>query len=317
MTMRNAPFIVALVAVLLPTVGSWSVAEESLIFHKPIRLQAEGKDIDVGDAWGHAGPCPADVDGDGLRDLVVGDYSGKFRVYRNVGSNRAPRYAAASYLMAGGVEAKVPIYCCIGSSPFFVDFDGDGVLDMISGSYDPGECYLFRGLGSVKYAARETIVDKAGKPVLRCPEQTQVYQSFGSWPVMVDWDDDGNLDLLVGAFEGTMFVRRNEGSRQKPEFAAAKLVVQADGKELKLPDTRHAAPAIIDWDQDGRRRIFCRAATAGAVYFYRNVSRTGGSMVCSGPGVDFQSSRDRRRRVIGARRRACARHSNADRSRRL
>jgi hypothetical protein len=50
------------------------------------------------------------VDGDGRRDLLVGDFGGLFRLYRNVGTERAPRYAAAETLKAGGEEAKVPIY---------------------------------------------------------------------------------------------------------------------------------------------------------------------------------------------------------------
>ena len=29
-----------------------------------------------------------------------------------------------------------------------MDFDGDGTLDLVSGSYDPGELYLFRGQAS-------------------------------------------------------------------------------------------------------------------------------------------------------------------------
>ena len=51
-----------------------------------------------------------DVDGDGLRDLVVGDFSGKFRVFRNVGSNDRARYGEQTYLEAGGELAQVPIY---------------------------------------------------------------------------------------------------------------------------------------------------------------------------------------------------------------
>jgi hypothetical protein len=52
-----------------------------------------------------------------------------------------------------------------------VDFDADGIDDLISGSYDPGEIYLFRGEGKGKFKARETITDKSGKPVLRKPNQ--------------------------------------------------------------------------------------------------------------------------------------------------
>jgi hypothetical protein len=76
----------------------------------PVRLKATGKDIDSGPHWAHSGPCLHDVDGDGKRDLLVGDYSGLFRLYRNVGTEKEPDYAAAEVLKAGGEDAKVPIY---------------------------------------------------------------------------------------------------------------------------------------------------------------------------------------------------------------
>jgi hypothetical protein len=79
-------------------------------FHAPARLSAADGVIDSGPSWGHAGPWVEDVDGDGRRDLVVGDFSGLFRLYRNEGTNQEPRYAAAVNLEAGDADAKVPIY---------------------------------------------------------------------------------------------------------------------------------------------------------------------------------------------------------------
>jgi hypothetical protein len=79
-------------------------------FHAPMRLSTADGVIDSGPSWGHSGPWVEDVDGDGRRDLVVGDFSGLFRFYRNEGTNTAPRYAIAVNLQAAGADAKVPIY---------------------------------------------------------------------------------------------------------------------------------------------------------------------------------------------------------------
>jgi len=86
------------------------VRVERGIFHPPVRLTAADGMIDSGVSWGHSGPWIVDVDGDGLKDLVVGDFSGFFRFYRNIGTNEEPRYAKAVNLRAGGVDAQVPIY---------------------------------------------------------------------------------------------------------------------------------------------------------------------------------------------------------------
>lgn len=155
-----------------------------------------------------------------------------------------------------------------------MDFDGDGKLDLVSGSYDPGELYLFRGEGNGKFATREVIKDKSGKPILKTPNQKQPVESFGSWMALVDWDDDEDLDILAGTFEGWMFLRRNEGSRKEPAYATGNEWVKVGAKRLRVPGGAHANPVVADWDGDGRWDIITGAGDGG-VYWYRNVGQKG------------------------------------------
>ena len=155
-----------------------------------------------------------------------------------------------------------------------MDFDGDGILDLVSGSYDPGELYLFRGLGKGRFAAREVIRDKSGKPILKVPNQKDKVESFGSWMTLVDWGDRGVLDILVGTFDGMMFLRRNEGTRTKPVFSDKNEWIMVGNKRLRVPGGEHANPVIADWDGDGLWDILTGSGEGG-VYWYRNIGKKG------------------------------------------
>ena len=74
-------------------------------FEPPVRMRAAGEVIEVEDS-GHAAPCLADVDGDGRKDLVVGQFAGgRMKVYRNLG---AGRLAEGRWLEVEGLPAEVP-----------------------------------------------------------------------------------------------------------------------------------------------------------------------------------------------------------------
>ncbi|QDV39241.1 FG-GAP repeat domain-containing protein [Tautonia plasticadhaerens] len=155
-----------------------------------------------------------------------------------------------------------------------MDFDADGTLDLISGSYDPGELYLFRGRGEGDFDPPEVIKDRDGRPILKVPDQKDRVESFGSWTTLVDWDYDSDLDILVGTFDGLIFLRRNQGTRAEPAYATANEWVKVGEKPLRLPGGEHANPVTCDWDGDGRWDIVAGAADGG-VYWYRNAGRPG------------------------------------------
>lgn len=94
----------------------------------PVALQAGGELIDA--VVGHAAPHMFDVDGDGLRDLLVGEFgretfdverlpedpklrsmgfaNSQLRVYRNIGTNAAPAYGSFEYLPTVDGFASIP-----------------------------------------------------------------------------------------------------------------------------------------------------------------------------------------------------------------
>jgi hypothetical protein len=76
--------------------------------HLPVQIQAGGLPLDV-QREGHSAPFAGDIDGDGIRDLLVGQYEqGRLRIYRNLGTNAEPRFDAHTWLTAGGQTGRVP-----------------------------------------------------------------------------------------------------------------------------------------------------------------------------------------------------------------
>ena len=92
---------IALLLLVVPLLASAGVPS----FLEPVKIQADGTDIDVGLI---ADPFMIDWDADGVTDLLVGQFVlGKVSFYKNIGSNEAPEFTFSYYLQADGADIAV------------------------------------------------------------------------------------------------------------------------------------------------------------------------------------------------------------------
>ena len=78
-------------------------------------------------------PYVLDFDGDGRKDLLVGDHDGFIYVYRNQGTDANPVFGHAERLRA--VDTGEPLLVRLNPKMSFGDLTGSGSLDLVLGNY--------------------------------------------------------------------------------------------------------------------------------------------------------------------------------------
>jgi hypothetical protein len=142
----------------------------------------------------------ADLDGDGDLDLVLGDTSGAVFVARNEGSRTAPKFVAREPLRVGSEPMKVSHK----SDAIAVDWDGDGLLDVLVGD-EVGDVSFFAGRKDGTFDAGVSLFSKLPvdskhgyKEAKAKYDPHRVIPGYRLRLATADWNDDGKLDLLIG-----------------------------------------------------------------------------------------------------------------------
>lgn len=178
----------------------------NFVFQKKNFLQDEM--IELGEG---AYPVLFDADGDGLKDLLIGNL-GYYTVntnksmiayYKNNGTASSPSFS----LITRDYQnfSSLNIYSM---APTFGDLDGDGDLDLIIGDSN-GQLFYFQNTAGAGNTAN-----------FSTPVTNYALIDVGSfaYPQIVDVDNDGKLDLLIGSQNGRLAYYKNTGSTTNPNF---------------------------------------------------------------------------------------------------
>lgn len=190
-------------------------------------------------------PCLADWDGDGDLDMAVGFISGPITFYRNEGKLS---FAKVGNMTINGKEIQAS-----DGGPCLVDWDQDGVLDMLVGDGEGGlNFYKGKAKNSLDFSQDEnaTILPKANmneawQPVPYDPKApggiNPKRPGVRTKPYACDWNSDGKLDLLVGDFFSVAKPGRILTSAEKKQLAALK-----KQQETQMDKLSKASQALQD-----------------------------------------------------------------------
>ncbi len=247
-------------------------------YAEPVKVQAAGKPVDV---YGNPYPNVADFDGDGDLDLLCGEFVDGFTYFKNVGTRTVPEYVAGVWIKdAFGAKVTMDLEMI---TPVAIDWDQDGDMDLICGDED----------GRVAFIENSGKFDSSKTPVFDAPRyfrQRAESVKFGALvtPDAVDWDGDGDIDLVCGNTAGYIGYIENLSGKgvAKPKWAEP-IYFKENGKVLRImagengsiqgPCERkwgYTTVKVSDWDGDGFLDVIANSIW-GKIVWYRNSGKQG------------------------------------------
>jgi len=228
------------------------------VFAEGRKLMSGDKPLSLAKNSGHARPDICDWNNDGRKDLIASDGAGTVTVYLNEGTDAEPALGAGQKVKAHNKQGTLePIDRGSRSHMMVCDWDNDGKKDIIFSDQENPGFYFFKNTNT---DANPTFAD--AKNIGLTPYMRPNLGSF------VDWDGDGNKDLIACEFEHSIRFYKNTGTGQageEPEFS------DPDGIKIIKPYSimMISGADAIDWNQDGDIDIITGQGHGGSgIHFY-------------------------------------------------